>query len=64
MEIEQQEKVECESMYVGSSVSSGDAGEVEKDSDFVNCILEVFDNFDHNYGVGLLIFFVGLSASF
>lgn len=26
--------------------------ELENDSDFVNCNLEVFDNLDHNYGVG------------
>ena len=30
-------------------------GELEKDSYFVNCILEVFDNVDHNYGVGLFL---------
>lgn len=30
-------------------------GELEKHNDLANCILEVFDNFDHNFVVGILL---------
>lgn len=43
-----------ESVYVGGRERGENVGWVGKHNDLANCILEVFDNFDHNFVVGIL----------